>query len=149
MRALKEMNASLPVDAHRPRSCVARALRLAICALAFGASPMLGACGQDQNTVGATAVNGDPQHGRDLIQTFGCGSCHTIPGVANADSLVGPPLVSWRRRIYIAGLLRNTPDNLAFWIQHPQQVVPGNAMPDMGITARQARDIAAYLYTIR
>jgi cytochrome c2 len=46
-------------------------------------------------------------------------------------------------------MLRNTPTNLATWIQHPQQIVPGNAMPDMGITQPQAQDIAAYLYTLR
>jgi cytochrome c2 len=63
--------------------------------------------------------------------------------------MVGPPLVSWRRRIYVAGVLRNTPDNLQRWIEHPQQIVPNNAMPEMGISARQAQDIAAYLYTLR
>ena len=93
-------------------------------------------------------VPGNPQAGRDLIKTFGCGSCHSIPGVDGADALVGPPLLSWRDRIYIAGMLRNTPDNLRVWIQHPQQVVPGNAMPDMGISAKQAQDIAAYLFTL-
>lgn len=143
MRALDGYTCLLPTTA------LLRALRIGICALALAAAPMLGACGQEQASVSALAVPGDPQHGRALIESFGCGSCHTIPGVNNADSLVGPPLISWRRRIYIAGLLRNTPDNLAYWIAHPQQVVPGNAMPDMGITHKQARDIAAYLYTIR
>jgi cytochrome c len=94
-------------------------------------------------------IRGNAQHGKQLIRQFGCGSCHMIPGVENADSLVGPPLISWRRRIYIAGLLRNTPDNLQRWIQHPQQIVPNNAMPNMGITDEQAQDIAAYLYTLR
>jgi cytochrome c1 len=53
------------------------------------------------------------------------------------------------RRVYVAGLLRNTPDNMVRWISDPQSVVPGNAMPNMGITAAQARDITAYLYTLR
>jgi cytochrome c1 len=35
------------------------------------------------------------------------------------------------------------------WIQHPQQVAPGNGMPDLGISDIQARDISAYLYTLR
>lgn len=46
-------------------------------------------------------------------------------------------------------MLRNTPDNLMSWLENPQRVVPGNVMPDMGITAQDARDIAAYLYTLR
>jgi cytochrome c len=117
---------------------------------ALGIVMMVAAC-RDGNSVEAQtlSVPGNSQNGKQLIQDFGCGSCHTIPGINNADSMVGPPLNAWSRRIYIAGLLRNTPPNLATWIQHPQQIVPGNAMPDMGINQRQAQDIAAYLYTLR
>lgn len=84
-----------------------------------------------------------------MIEGFGCGSCHEIPGVNGADGVVGPPLQRIGRRIYIAGVLRNTPDNMMFWLMNPQLVVPGNAMPQMGITRDQARDIAAYLYTLQ
>lgn len=96
-----------------------------------------------------TAVEGDAEHGRQLIRQYGCGSCHTIPGVSGADATVGPPLIQMGRRIYVAGMLRNTPDNLARWIEHPQAIVPGNVMPDMGVTREQAKDIAAYLFTLR
>ena len=71
-----------------------------------------------------------------------------IPGIDNARGLVGPPLDHMGRRIFIAGLLRNTPDNLVSWLRDPQAVVPGNAMPDMGLSDEQARDITAYLYTL-
>jgi cytochrome c oxidase assembly factor CtaG/cytochrome c2 len=89
------------------------------------------------------------RRGAQLISKYGCGSCHTIPGINGADGLVGPPLTHWSRRTYIAGVLPNDPDNLQFWIQHPQQVVPGVDMPDMGIRQQEARDIAIYLDTIR
>ena len=52
------------------------------------------------------------------------------------------------QRIFIAGLLRNTPANMVTWLRYPQQVVPGNAMPDMGLSEGRARDITAYLYTL-
>jgi cytochrome c2 len=52
-------------------------------------------------------------------------------------------------RIYIAGVLRNTPDNMIAWLRNPQAIVPGNAMPNMGLDGEQARDIAGYLYTLR
>lgn len=92
---------------------------------------------------------GDPDHGFDLIQRVGCGSCHSIPGVPMADGLVGPPLDRMGSREYIAGMLHNTPDNMVTWLRFPQKVVPGNAMPDMGLSDAEARDIAAYLYTLR
>jgi cytochrome c len=91
---------------------------------------------------------GDPDHGRRLIEQYGCGSCHTIPGVRQADGLVGPPLNRFGARSYIAGELPNNADNLQRWIRDPQGVEPGTAMPDLGVTPLDARDIAAYLYTL-
>jgi len=87
--------------------------------------------------------------GEHLIYAYGCGSCHLIPGVAEANGSVGPPLQGFGSRIYIAGLLVNTPENLLHWISKPQEVDPGTAMPDLGVTEPQARDIAAYLYTLQ
>jgi cytochrome c1 len=49
----------------------------------------------------------------------------------------------------VAGKLPNTPDQLVRWIQQPQAVEPGTAMPDLGVSLAEARDIAAYLYTLR
>jgi cytochrome c len=72
-----------------------------------------------------------------------------IPGIEQADGLVGPSLDHMGRRIFIAGLLRNTPDNMMTWLRSPQAVSTGNAMPDMGLDEDQARDITAYLYTLR
>lgn len=84
-----------------------------------------------------------------MIVAKGCGSCHTIPGIYTARGLVGPPLMFFSRRTMIAGELPNTPDNLVRWIRDPKLVEPGTAMPDLGLTDREARDVAAYLYTLR
>jgi cytochrome c2 len=92
---------------------------------------------------------GSPARGAQLIVQKGCGACHTIPGIEGADGLVGPPLTKWSRRIFVAGLLRNTQQNVAAWVLEPQHFVPGNAMPSTGLTASEALDVAAYLETIR
>ena len=92
---------------------------------------------------------GNAQRGTQRIAQYGCAACHTIPGVKNANGNVGPPLTRIGDRTYIAGMLRNTPPNLVRWIREPQAVVPGNAMPNMGVSEADARDIAAYLYTLR
>ena len=97
---------------------------------------------------GNSAEQQDAQRGAQLIGKYGCGACHTIPGVNGADGLVGPPLTHWSERGYIAGVLPNDPDNLAMWISHPQQVMPGVDMPEMGVSEQDARYISAYLYTI-
>lgn len=84
--------------------------------------------------------------GRRLLANYGCGSCHYIPGVAGANSMVGPPLNRFYERSYVAGRLPNTWENLAKFIQHPQEIEPGIAMPDLGVSEDEAHDMAAYLY---
>ena len=92
---------------------------------------------------------GDPARGAQLISAFGCGSCHVIPGVRGADGTVGPPLTDFSDRGYIAGELPNNADNLVRWIVDPPSVEPGTAMPNLDVTPSEARDIAAYLFTLR
>jgi cytochrome c2 len=94
-------------------------------------------------------TGGEPDRGKTAIQRYGCGTCHTIPGVPGAVASVGPPLDKIGVRSYLAGRLTNTPANLMKWIRAPQSVDSKTAMPDMGVTDRDARDIAAYLYTLK
>ena len=79
---------------------------------------------------------------------YGCGTCHAIPGIPGADGMVGPNLEHLSQRSLLAGRLPNTPDNLMMWIQHPQHVHPGGDMPEMGVSDADARDMAAYLYSL-
>jgi cytochrome c len=108
----------------------------------------LAGCGQREGAPNWPKI-GDAAQGAIAIGRSGCGSCHLIPGIQHADGLVGPPLAHFSERTIIAGVLPNTPPNLVQWVQHPQQVVPGNAMPDGHLTDQEARDIAAYLLTLR
>ena len=94
-------------------------------------------------------IGGDPDKGQQVIAAYGCGSCHTIPGVPGADSTVGPPLTDWAGRLYIAGALPNRPDNLVRWLIDPQAIEPGTVMPNLLVTEQDARDMSAYLYSLR
>lgn len=94
-------------------------------------------------------IGGNASQGRAAIERYGCGSCHTIPGVRDAHGLVGPPLLWWSRRTFIGGELPNTPENLVRWIRSPQAVEAHTAMPALGLSDQEARDVAAYLYTLR
>jgi cytochrome c2 len=81
-----------------------------------------------------------------LFMRYGCSSCHHISGMAASGGLVGPPLDGIGDRVYIAGMLLNTPENLVRWIVDPRAVNPHTAMPVTGISAAEARDVVAYLY---
>lgn len=92
---------------------------------------------------------GNRDRGAQTIAAMGCGACHHIPGIPGADGLVAPPLDNIAQRGIIAGELANTPENMVRWIRDPQAIEPGTAMPNLHIDEQSARDIVAYLYTIR
>ncbi|MCU1325061.1 MAG: cytochrome c, class [Bryobacterales bacterium] len=93
-------------------------------------------------------AGGDPARGAAHLSNYGCGSCHSIPGIRGAHGLVGPSLAGVGGRQYIAGMLPNEPAQLAHWIVDPHSVNPKTAMPNIGVTAKDAADISAYLYTL-
>jgi cytochrome c len=111
---------------------------------------LLAGCRGGRHTRAVAIVpGGSPRVGARLIESYHCGACHMIPGIKGADGLVGPPLMLFARRTYVGGEVPNTPPNLIRWIQDPASIEPGTAMPALGLNEQQARDVAAYLYTLR
>lgn len=111
----------------------------------FCLSILVAGCGKPPSSEPLTG--GNPRVGKRLIESFGCASCHQIKGVPQGRSQVGPSLKEIRGSSYLAGVLPNSAANLEKWIQHPREVNPRTAMPELGVTEAQARDIAAYLYS--
>ena len=102
---------------------------------------------RDLRAHAAASVGGDPSRGEAMYIQYGCGGCHRLAHVRKASGLVGPSLDGIAVRGMIAGKLDNQPDNLERWIRDPQTISPGSAMPDLDVGERDARDIAAFLYT--
>lgn len=126
------------------------ATRVLWASLSVGLIVGLSSCTAGRMARGYTVqTGGDAHRGAQLIHQFGCGACHMIPGIQGANGLVGPPLMSFGRRTYVGGEVPNTPENLVHWIESPQSIEPATAMPTLGLNEQQARDVAAYLYTLR
>jgi cytochrome c2 len=85
------------------------------------------------------------ERGRQLLERYHCGTCHSIPGVAASQGQLAASLGAYGRRSYIAGRVANEPAALARWIADPSSIVPGTLMPSMGVAPADARDMAAYL----
>ncbi len=119
---------------------------LAVLALTCGAGWPAWQARQQRQEVAAAITGGDADRAPALLRQYGCGGCHAIPGVPGAAGRVGPPLQGLRERVYIAGVLPNTAENLVAWLQDPRRFSPRTAMPATGITPPQARDVAAFLY---
>src|SRR4051794_7849255 len=97
----------------------------------------------------ADLTGGNPKAGRALMRQFGCAGCHIVSGVPGAIGRVGPQLDKVAQQVYIAGGVVNTPDNLVRWIVDPKAIDPRSAMPRTGINVAQARDVAAYLHSLK
>ena len=115
----------------------------------LGTGLLAGCTGGQQARGYAVATGGHAGRGRELMVQYRCGSCHTVPGVPGAHGVFGPPLMQIARREYIAGNFPNAPDTLTRWIMEPQTMKPKTAMPNLGMSPQQARDITAFLETLR
>jgi cytochrome c2 len=94
-------------------------------------------------------TGGDTMRGKASFTARGCGACHEVTGLPGAHGQVGPALDGLAARATVAGRLSNRPSNLVVWLQHPHAVIPGVGMPELGLGPGEARDIAAFLYTLR
>jgi cytochrome c2 len=94
-------------------------------------------------------VGGDAERGTYLIQRYGCGGCHRIPGVVGAGGRAAPSLEHLASEAYISGNLPNTPENVMRWIEAPHSILPKTKMPETGMGHAEARDITTYLWALR
>jgi cytochrome c2 len=120
-----------------------------ICLVVAAAGTASGCTGGQQVPPYTVSTGGHAQRGELVIERHDCGKCHTIPGIDGANGVVGPPLNFMARRSTLAGNFPNDPHHLVEWVMRPQEMKPGTAMPDLGLSEQQARDVAAYLYTLQ
>jgi cytochrome c2 len=120
---------------------------IAVLAALVVAACMLWQMQRRSANIAVALTGGDIARAPDLIRRYGCAGCHTIPGISGGDGQVGGPLQDVRRRVYIGGVIANSPDNMVKWIVSPQTFSPRSAMPATGISETEARDVAAYLYS--
>jgi cytochrome c len=109
----------------------------------------LSSCNDEAQHIAEVTTGGNVHRGAAAIERYGCGSCHVIPGISGAQGRVGSSLDGIADRIYIAGVLQNTPENMVRWIRNPKAVDEKTVMPNLGVTQRDAADIAGYLYTLK
>lgn len=134
-----------------PHRRATAALTVAVLAAAgLGYAAWQRAQAQEAHREVAAALGGDPQRAIPVMLGNGCAGCHTIPGVPGAEGNVGPRLdAKLGDKIYIGSRLPNTPANLVRWIRDARSVDPHTAMPSTRISDQEARDVAAYLYTLK
>jgi len=91
---------------------------------------------------------GPAAEGQAIYARLACVGCHTIQGVSGG--VIGPDLTHvGSRRTIAAGLLPNTPENLAAWLRAPERIKPGVKMPNLGLGEADARALATYLTSLK
>ncbi|MCS7250886.1 MAG: cytochrome c oxidase subunit II [Thermoflexus sp.] len=102
-----------------------------------------------QRAPAAQPVEPLAQQGYQVFMSKACVGCHAIEGTP-AQGKVGPNLTHFGSRTTIAaGLLENTPENLARWLDNPQAVKPGALMPRLGLTPEEIQALVAYLLSLK
>ena len=107
----------------------------------------MGGC-QEGDQEARAVTGGDPGRGRQALRSYGCYACHTIAGVPGAHGTIGPVLDRMSRRASSAGRPADLSARIQ-WIRDPQGIGGPTLMPNMGVSEQDARDIAAYLYTLQ
>ena len=104
---------------------------------------------EQQLVVPKTPTAGIAGEGAELFQTKACMNCHTIKGTP-AAARIGPDLTHLNKRQTIgAGVLTNSPENLAKWLYDPQKYKQGSLMPNMKLTDDEVQAIVAYLEALK
>jgi cytochrome c2 len=130
-----------------------RALSVTLGGITLAAALILGGAGtnylrdgQRKSYHAVQTTGGEPREAPRAIRQYGCAACHDIPGVQSPGGLAGPSLSGITERLYVGGVVENTPDKLIRWIVNPKQFSATTAMPVTGISESEARNVAAYLY---
>ncbi|MBJ7446204.1 MAG: c-type cytochrome [Brevundimonas sp.] len=108
---------------------------------------LLSACA-DKRQQPRDITGADAAAGLAVIERLGCAACHQIPGVDWPQGTVGGSLDGFADRSMIAGQFPNQPETLATWVRNAPSMSPKTGMPAMPMTSAEARDVAAYLYTL-
>jgi cytochrome c1 len=128
-------------------AAVGRDVRAGIVAMS-AAGLALGAC-VDKSDLPRPLAGADSERGRRTAERLACAACHEIPGIAWPKGRVGGSLEGFARRPLIAGRFPNQPYVLVRWLVDAPSLAPGTGMPPQALTAAEARDVAAYLYTLK
>lgn len=118
---------------------------------ATSAIMLIGLAGCEQGEIPAEqrVIGADPAAGRAAISAVACGVCHVIPGIRGANGIVGPSLAGFGKRQLIGGVAPNQPAMLIRWVKDAPSIAPNTGMPELPLTEAQARNVAAYLFTLR
>lgn len=109
----------------------------------------LAACSETSVPAELRVVGGDVERGRAVIARIGCNVCHVVPGVPGPRGTVGPSLENFGARNLIGGIVPNQPSMLTRWVRDAPSIAPQTGMPNLPVSEEEARDVAAYLYTLR
>ncbi|WP_304826443.1 cytochrome c oxidase subunit II [Candidatus Binatus sp.] len=106
---------------------------------------------QAAEIAGPAAAPPDDHLAADGAKVFAnspCTTCHTIQGVSKG--YLGPELTHFGSRSTLAaGVLANTPDNVAKWITDPQSIKPGANMPPLILAGPKRDALVAYLESLK
>lgn len=92
-----------------------------------------------------TELSAQAKQGVQVFQKS-CIGCHAIGGQGGK---VGPNLTNFGDRELVVGIKTNNKEELEKWIKNPQEVKPGNKMPQVQLTPEQLSSVVEYLGSLK
>jgi cytochrome c oxidase subunit 2 len=91
----------------------------------------------------------DAARGARRFREMTCVRCHSIKG--NGDTATAAPDLTHlaSRKTLGAGVMKNSPDELARWLREPQSVKQGSHMPDVQLSDQDVKDFVAYFESLK
>jgi cytochrome c oxidase subunit 2 len=90
--------------------------------------------------------------GAQTFREMTCAQCHAVGAVngAGPSPTAAPDLTHLASRSTLgAGVLTNTPENLALWLKDPQRIKEGSHMPSLKLRKHQIAELVSYFETLR
>ena len=82
------------------------------------------------------------------MEKYACQACHVIPGMGEGGAL-GPDLTGFAVRTTLNGRVQKNPQAVAAYLLNPTAVDAQTSMPAVGLSEEEAKDIAAFLETLK
>lgn len=103
----------------------------------------------DKSGLPRELAGADAMRGQATADRLACAACHEIPGIPWPEGRTGGTLAGFASRPMIAGRMPNQPETLVRWLRNAPALDATTGMPPIAMSVSEARDVAAYLYTLQ
>ncbi|MBM3461520.1 MAG: cytochrome c oxidase subunit II [Armatimonadetes bacterium] len=86
--------------------------------------------------------------GGAIFQEQACVNCHRVAGMSDTANAAPDLTYVATRQTIGAGVMENSPENLARWLENPQAIKPQCNMPDFNLSEEEVAALVTFLWSL-